>query len=149
MLWELSTINFKYKIVVYWIYLWFSTLTWGRYTRNNRKHLMLVDCWFTLCENVEVIVLSDGKQFSIWNNNLGMRKLSTIWVPRLLTIHHKRNRVRISKEFLGLFNCHPDQLLRYLITVDETWIQHSTSRTKWKSIHWGFPSELALKINAI
>ncbi|KAG5334155.1 SETMR methyltransferase, partial [Acromyrmex heyeri] len=47
-------------------------------------------------------------------NQLGMKKLSARWVPRLLTVDHKRDR----------------EFLRRFITVDETWIHYFTPETK-------------------
>ncbi|KAG5329352.1 SETMR methyltransferase, partial [Acromyrmex charruanus] len=52
------------------------------------------------------------RQFSI-----GYEK-STRWMPRLLTVNHKRDRVTISKQCLGTFQRNPDEFLRRFITVD-------------------------------
>ena len=47
-----------------------------------------------------------------------MKKLSARWVPRLLTIDHKRNRVITSIECLTLFNRNKDEFLRRFVTVE-------------------------------
>ncbi|GBP09164.1 Histone-lysine N-methyltransferase SETMAR [Eumeta japonica] len=65
-----------------------------------------------------------------------MRKLSARWVPRLLTLDHKRNRVTTSKECLAMFSRNPDEFLRRFVTVDETWIHHNTPETKEQSKQW-------------
>ena len=44
--------------------------------------------------------ISHGSVVSILKDHLGMKKLSTRWLPRLLTIDHKRNRVTTSFECL-------------------------------------------------
>ncbi|GBP64531.1 Histone-lysine N-methyltransferase SETMAR [Eumeta japonica] len=62
-----------------------------------------------------------------------MRKLSARWVPRLLTLDHKRNHVTTSKECLAMFSRNPDEFLRRFVTVDETWIHHNTPETKKQS----------------
>src|SRR5436190_21474745 len=59
-----------------------------------------------------------------------MRKLSARWVPRLLTLEHKRNRMTTSKHCLDMFKRNPKEFLRRFVTVDETWIHHYTPETK-------------------
>lgn len=56
----------------------------------------------------------------ILHEELHMRRLSARWVPRLLTIDQKRERINISKECLELFPRNRDEFLRRFITVDET-----------------------------
>ena len=70
-----------------------------------------------------------------------MKKLSAKWVPRLLTIDHKSNRVTTSIECLSLFNRNKDEFLRRFVTVDETWIHHNTPESK----QWVLPGESAPK----
>ena len=60
-------------------------------------------------EIVEAIGMSHGSENSILKDHLGMKKLSGRWVPRLLTIDHKRNRVTTSIECLALFNRNKDE----------------------------------------
>ncbi|KAG5314932.1 SETMR methyltransferase, partial [Acromyrmex insinuator] len=67
---------------------------------------------------------------SILNEQLGMKKLSARWVPRLLTVDHKRNCVTISKQCLVMFQRNPDEFLRRFITLDETWMHYFTLETK-------------------
>ncbi|EFN71643.1 Histone-lysine N-methyltransferase SETMAR, partial [Camponotus floridanus] len=87
-------------------------------------------------EIVEATGISHGSVVSILSDHLGMRKLSARWMPRLLTIDNKRNRVTISKECLALFNRNSNEFLRRFITVDETWIHHNTPETKEQSKQW-------------
>lgn len=61
---------------------------------------------------------------SILRDYLGVRKLSAWWVPRLLTNNFKSKHVTISKEYLVLFSCNTNELLRLCVTTDETWINH-------------------------
>ena len=60
-------------------------------------------------EIVEVIGISHGSVVLILNDHSGTRKQSARWVPCLLTIVHKQNRVTTSKECLELFNCNMDE----------------------------------------
>jgi len=47
--------------------------------------------------------ISHGRVISILHKQLGMKKLSSRWVPRLLIVYHKRDRVTISKQCLEMF----------------------------------------------
>ena len=82
-------------------------------------------------ELVEATDISHGTVISILYEQLGMKKLSARWVPRLLTVDHKRDRVTISKQCLKMFQRNvPDKFLRRFITVDETWIHYFTPENK-------------------
>ena len=62
-----------------------------------------------------------------------MKKLSARWVPRLLIVENKCNRVTDSMAGLALFRRNPSEFLRRYITVDETWIHFYTLETKEQS----------------
>ncbi|KAG5345037.1 SETMR methyltransferase, partial [Acromyrmex heyeri] len=74
---------------------------------------------------VRKVVEVTGTDISILHEELGMEKLSAKWMPRLLTVDHKRDHVTISK-CLEMFQRNPDEFLRRFITVDETWIHYFT-----------------------
>ena len=76
---------------------------------------------------VEATGISHGTVISILHEQLGMKKLSAKWVPHLLTVDHKRDRVTISKRCLEMFQRNLDEFLRRFIT-DETWIHYFTRR---------------------
>ena len=96
-------------------------------------------------EFVEATSMSHGTVISILHKHLCMKKLSAKWVPRLLTMDHKRDRV-ISKQCLEMFQRNPDEFLRRFITVEETWIHYFIPETKEQSEQWTSPSEPAPKI---
>ena len=78
------------------------------------------------------------------HEQLGMKKLSAIsarWLPRLLTVDHKRDGVMISKQCMEMFQRNPDEFLRRFITVNKTWIHYFTSETKEQSKQWTSSSE--------
>ncbi|KAG5320457.1 SETMR methyltransferase, partial [Pseudoatta argentina] len=92
-------------------------------------------------ELVEATGISHSTVISILYEQLGMKKLSAKWVPRLgVTMEHKRNRVTISKQYLKMFQRNPDEFLRRFITVDETWIHYFTPETKEQSKQWTSPA---------
>lgn len=107
--------------------------------------LVLADRRVKLREIVETTGISYERVQNIVHEHLGMRKLSARWVPRLLTMDNKRNRVTTSKECLALLNRNPTDFFRRFVTVDETWIHHYTPETKQQSKQWISPGESAPK----
>ena len=83
-------------------------------TIEKIRNMVLADRRLKMPEIVESIGISHGSVVSILKDNLGMKKLSARWVPRLLTIDHKRNRVTTLIECLTLFNRNKDEFLGYL-----------------------------------
>lgn len=74
-----------------------------------------------------------------------MKKLPVQWVPRMLTIDYKCNRLISPKECLRIFSRNPNEILRRFITVDETWIHHTTPEGKQQSKQWISTNEGAPK----
>ncbi|CAK1604048.1 unnamed protein product [Parnassius mnemosyne] len=107
--------------------------------------MVLADRRLKVQEIVEAVGISRGSVVSILNNHLGMRKLSARWVPRLLTVDHKRNRVTTSQEGLALFNRNMEEFLHRFVTVDKTWIHHNTPEIKQQSKQWVSKGESAPK----
>ena len=69
---------------------------------------------------VEAIGISHNAVITILHEKLSMKKLSTRWVPRLLTVANKCNRLADSMAGLALFHHNPSKFLRQYITVHET-----------------------------
>ena len=58
---------------------------------------MLGDRKFKLREIPDTLKISEGGEFSILHEFLGMRKLFSKWVPRLLTLNQKQQHVKDSE----------------------------------------------------
>ena len=65
-----------------------------------------------------------------------MRELLSNWVPRLLTVDQKRQRVVDSERCLELFRRNKPNFLRRYVTMVETWIHHYTLESKLSSAEW-------------
>ena len=65
-----------------------------------------------------------------------MRKLYSKWVPHLLTVDQKQQRVDDSKHCLELFQRNKKEFLRKYVTMDETWINHFTPESNRQSAEW-------------
>ena len=63
-------------------------------------------------------------------------KVFSKWVPRLLTMEQKQQRVDDSESCLSLFTRNKHDFLRRYVTMDETWIHHFTPESKRQSAEW-------------
>lgn len=126
--------------MVYWISLWlrkyeccrrFWTSSGGRHTQKNWRNLRkgIDRLEIETVRDAETISIAQVSVVSTLKIDVHMRKLVPRWVPRLVTIEHKRNRVTTLKWCLVLFHFISDEVLRRFITADETWLQ------------WVFPGE--------
>ncbi|XP_033218081.1 uncharacterized protein LOC117173550 [Belonocnema kinseyi] len=107
--------------------------------------MMLDDRRVKVREVAEAVGISTDRVHHILHEYLNMKKLSAGWVPRLLTLDHKRNCVTTSKECLAMFNRNPNEFLRCFLTVDKTWIHRNTPETKEQSKQWVSSGECAPK----
>lgn len=107
--------------------------------------MVLDDRRIKVRELAEVMKMSKERICNILTEELGMRKLSARWVPRLLTVDQKRTRMNISKAMLAMLRRCKSEFWRRLVTVDETWIHHYTPETKIQSKQWTGKGESAPK----
>ncbi|XP_076235112.1 histone-lysine N-methyltransferase SETMAR-like [Calliopsis andreniformis] len=68
---------------------------------------------------------------TILHQHLGMKKLSSKWVPRFLTMEQKQQRIDGSERCLALFTRNKKEFLRRCVIMDETSIHHYTPESKW------------------
>lgn len=69
-------------------------------------------------------------------SDLGYRKCSARWVPKMLTEDHKRQRIESSREVLELYAEEGAVFLESIVTGDETWVYHFTPESKQQSMEW-------------
>ena len=67
---------------------------------------------------------------------LGLRKVCARWVPRVLSDEMKAEIVRISREVLERFDKEGEDLLKKIITGDETWVRHYDPENKRQSMEY-------------
>ncbi|GFS76258.1 histone-lysine N-methyltransferase SETMAR [Trichonephila clavipes] len=107
--------------------------------------MVLDDRRIKVREIAEVMNLSKERVCHILNQHLGIGKLSTRWVSRLLTLDPIRVRMSISNALLLQFRRNKSEFWHRLITVDETWIHHYTSKTEIQYKQWIAQGEPAPK----
>ena len=91
-----------------------SNLTVVPENTKNLLKLVLANYKLKLWEIAEELKISEGSVFTTLYEHLSMRKLCSKWVPRLLIVDQKLQRVNDSEHCL--------QILRKYVTIDETWI---------------------------
>ena len=94
--------------------------------------IVLADRRVKIGEIADIVDISIERIQNILHVNLDMRKLSARWMPRVLTVEQKRNRMTTS-EHLDMFKRNLKEFLRHFVTVDETWIHHNTPEMKEQS----------------
>ncbi|XP_055310682.1 protein GVQW3-like, partial [Sitodiplosis mosellana] len=114
-------------------------------TQENIKKvhkIVLADRKVKLQEIADTLKISKGSVHTILHEHLPMRKLFSKWVPRLLTVDQKQQRVDDSEACLELFRRNEKDFLRRYVTMDETWIHHFTPESNRQSSEYGSNEEV-------
>ncbi|PNF33903.1 hypothetical protein B7P43_G06496, partial [Cryptotermes secundus] len=80
-----------------------------------------------------------GSVHSILTEDLGMRRVSAKFEPKLLTMEQKQSRLEITKDMLDNANSNPN-FLNTVITGDESWVYGYDPETKMQSSLWKHPT---------
>ena len=100
---------------------------------KNIHDIVLADRRVKIKEIADIVDICTESIQNILHEKLGMRKLSARWLPRLLTVEKKRNRMTNSEHCLDMFKRNPKEFLRRFVTVDESIIGSITTRQKGKN----------------
>lgn len=103
------------------------------------QDLVMDDRRITTRTIAETLQISQERVHHILSQILGMNKVSSRWVPRLLTVDQKRERVKLSVQNLELFEADPEGFAARFITMDETWVHHFEPEYKQQSMQWKHP----------
>ena len=74
--------------------------------------LVTSDRRLKLCEIAEIVKISECSVFIIMQEHLTIRKSCSKWVPRLLTVDQKQQRVEDSEQCLAMVTCNKSDILR-------------------------------------
>jgi histone-lysine N-methyltransferase SETMAR len=77
----------------------------------------------------------------IMNNHLGMKKVCTRWVPKLLTPLQRANRVDCCQELLEESEADSSNFSDRIVTGDECWVYHYDPLTQMEAKVWKKPGE--------
>ena len=103
------------------------------------RTLVMQDRRVTIQEIVDQIEISFGSVQSILKEDLGLRRVSAKFVPKLLTMEQKQLRLQVSQDMLDCSNSNPN-FLNIVITGDESWVYGYDPETKMQSSQWRHPS---------
>lgn len=103
--------------------------------------MVLNDRKLKVREIAEAMRMSKERVGNILHEHLLMRKLLARWVPRVLTVEQKENRVIASERGLAIFKRNPTDFVSRLVTMDETWIHHYTPESAKQASYWVGPRE--------
>lgn len=138
------------------VYRWYKMFSEGREDVNDEeragrpststtnenidkvKKIVLANRRITVREIAEDLSISIGSCHSIITNDLGMKRVAAKFVPKLLNFDQKDCRMNIAQELLNDVNDDPD-LLKRVITGDETWVYGYDVETKAQSSQWKHP----------
>lgn len=105
------------------------------------KEIVLKDRRLKLREVEQLVYASKGTIFRILHEDLGMRKISARWVPKLLNAAQKQQRVDCARSFLNRCGDDPDAVFEKIVTGDETMVLYFDPHSKKESMEWRCPSE--------
>ena len=97
----------------------------------------------TTREVAETLDISIGSVVEILHDHLGLSKISSRWVPRLLTKQMMANRRDFSLFFMNRFDQAPENFLQRIVTGDETWLYLHDPESKQASMEWRYKGEKA------
>lgn len=102
-----------------------------QFIREARR--LTIDELLEKCPGVSRSVLHE-----VISNRLDYRKLSALWVLKMLTEEHKQKRIEAGRMVLERYDEQGEEFLDSIVTGDETWISYTTPETKRQSMQWRY-----------
>ena len=103
----------------------------------DRVHYMVMhDRRLTVNQIADAVAIFCERVENVLHEELGMSKVSTRWVPCLLTPAQKHTKLVMSQENFSLFKTNPDSFLERFLIQDECWVHHFEAETKRQSMQW-------------
>lgn len=103
------------------------------------RELLQSDRRLTVRDIAAKVGLNTFSVHSIVTKELGMSKVCARWIPRILTLEQKLQRVADAKSFLRQYRIHGNRFMNSIITADETWISLYDPENKQDSCMWKHP----------
>ena len=89
----------------------------------------------TVRMNTDELDMNNERVYRIITEDLGMKKICTKMVPRLLNEGQKERRVQVCQDILEQLETEPN-LVKRVVTGDELWIFEYDPVTKRQSLEW-------------
>jgi len=111
---------------------------------NQVQTLVMQDRRITVRELADEVGVSIGSVHTILTADLGLRRVSVKFVPKLLTMEQKQFRLEITQDMLDCVES-DSNFLNTVITGDESWVYVYDPETKAQSSQWKHSSSLRPK----
>ena len=111
-----------------------STSTTNKNTEAVKK-IVMENRRITIREVAKDVGISFGSYHAIFLDILGLKRVAAKFVPKLLNFDQKTRRMTIAEKMLNDVNDDPD-LLKKVITGDESWVYAYDVKTKAQSSQW-------------
>ena len=105
--------------------------------RTNRR--VIID------EVAYSLQISHGSAYQIIHDELGFHTVCARWVPKELTMEHKRKHLEVCQHLLDGYNNDGEEFLSRIISGNETWVYHCEAEAKRQSMEWKHPGSPATK----
>ena len=115
------------------------------------EKIVLEDRRFSIEDIASIVDISVGSVHSILRDDLKMRKVSSRWVPRMLTDDNKAARMGICEAMLTRDDGMHGAFFSSIVTMDETWMPFFNPETKRQSAQWkhiGSPPPKKFRVSA-
>ena len=99
------------------------------------KEMVMNDRRITIREVADDVGISIGSCHKNFSNVLGMERVAAKFVSKLLNFKQKQRRMEVAQESLNEVN-DDAELLKRIITGDETWVYGYDVETKSQSSQW-------------
>jgi hypothetical protein len=100
------------------------------------KDIIEGDARFTVRNIARQVGISLSTVHFILKKHLKVNKISARWVPHLLTDKQKRQRVKVAKKLLQMFQKYDKKQFANVVTGDETWFHYFEPVTKISKKIW-------------
>ena len=88
------------------------------------ERIVIRDRQISIHRLAEELAIPKTTIHEIMNNHMGMKKVCTRWVPKLLALIQRANRVDCCQELLQQSEVNSAKFFDYIVTGDELWIHH-------------------------
>jgi histone-lysine N-methyltransferase SETMAR len=95
----------------------------------------------TVREIESTLGIGSSATTTILHDRLGLRKISSRWIPHLLTSEQKQQRIDWCHFMLSKFDKGRSTMVGNIVTGDETWVYTYDPETKQQSAVWVFQEE--------
>lgn len=98
----------------------------------------------TIDEIADLTGISHGAAYSILHDQLRLKKLSSRWVPHILTDAQREERVEIAQSLTNKFRRWGNEGMNGVVTGDETYVYYYEPKSRTESLAWRRSNDLPL-----